>query len=100
MFHDSIEPLIKKKALEGEYSPEVRQLLGNPLTQELYCKYLGLFLREVARNASLRALQESNLFGGKQDWKVLYYGLKIVRPEQTFGDSQSDFDFKGFYDCF
>lgn len=46
----------------------------------VYVKYLGQFLKEVARNASLRALQESNLIGGKKDWKVLYYGLKAVHP--------------------
>ena len=86
VFNQSIEPIIKKKALEGTYDSDVRELLGGPIKQTIYIKYLGFFLKEVARSASSRALAESNLFGGKTDWKMLYYGLKVAFPEEIFGN--------------
>ena len=92
--------MIKKQALDGAYDSDIRELLAGPLEESTYVKYLRLFLKEVARQASSRALVESNLLGGKTDWKLLYYGLKIARPVETFGDSDNDFDFKQFYESF
>ena len=81
--------MVKKKAIQGHYHNDVRELLTGTLKSSTYVKYLSAFLKEVAKAATCRALQEQNLVGGKEDWKVLYYGLKIVYPEETFGGSES-----------
>lgn len=72
-------------------------MLTGTLKESTYIKYLSLFLKDIARVVSSRALAESNLFAGKKDWKLLYYGLKIIHPLDTFGGCDSDFDFKTFY---
>ena len=30
----------------------------------------------------------------------MFFGLKVVKPEDTFGGSDENFDFKRFYECF
>lgn len=36
----------------------------------------------------------------KEEWKLLFYGLKIIRLEETFGRGERDFDFRQFYEQF
>ena len=57
-------------------------------------------MKNIARSTSSRALVEANLLGGKADWKLLYYCLKITHPDETFGEPDSNFDFKTFYESF
>lgn len=100
VFNQSLEPIIKKKALDGIYDTDIRELLSGPLKKDTYVKYLSLFMKQIARSVSSRALVESNLLGGKNDWRLLFFCLKITFPEETFGGSDSNFDFKQFYECF
>ena len=65
VFNQSLEPTIKKSALEGIYELDVKELLGGSLKEEVYSKYLLKFLRPIARQAASRALVESNLLGGR-----------------------------------
>lgn len=36
----------------------------------------------------------------EEEWKLLFYGLKIVKVEETFGRGEREFDFGQFYELF
>lgn len=50
--------MVKKKAIQGQYHNDVRELLTGTLKSSTYVKYLSAFLKEVAKAATCRALQE------------------------------------------
>jgi hypothetical protein len=54
----------------------------------------------MASNTVLKTLSSKNLTDNKPDWKLLYFSLKIINIERTFGDGEKEFDFKHFYDEF
>lgn len=61
-------------------------------------KYLKQFLFILATNITLKALSNKNLTENKADWKLLYFGLKAINIEKTFGNGDLEFDFKNFFD--
>jgi len=54
----------------------------------------------LARTATAITINNRSLQNSKVDWKLLYYGLKIVNVDETFGVGEKEFDFKSFYDWF
>jgi hypothetical protein len=52
----------------------------------------------MASSITLKALSTKNLADNKADWKLLYFGLKVVNIEKTFGNGDKEFDFKNFFD--
>lgn len=100
VFNQSLEPLIKKKSLEGSYDMDIKELIGGAFKASTYVKYLKSFLFEIASRASLISLDKHCLDQSKIDWKLLYFGLCVVDVDSTFGKGQSQFDFKKFYDSF
>ena len=62
VFNNSLEPVIKGKALDGEYDSDVRELLASDsIAPPIYRKYLGQFIVELGRKATCLALEERAL---------------------------------------
>ena len=97
VFNQSLEPIIKAKALKGDYDADIKELLGGALKEKTYRKYLQLFLRALAKRCANWSLEAGALDKVKESWKLLYYGLKVVKTEATFGKGEPEFDFKQFY---
>lgn len=78
--------MIKKKALQGSYDADVKELISSSTVKDLiYTKYLKSFLFTMAKKVIKEALFSKNLSVNKTDWKLLYFGLKILNIDATFG---------------
>lgn len=97
--NNRLEPVIKKKSLNGDYDPDVKELIAGPLKEATYAKYLRKFLLALAGELAAEAVASRGL-AEKEGWKLLFYGLKIVRLEETFGRGEREFDFGEFYELF
>lgn len=56
MFSESIEPGIKKKFLDGQYAPDVKEVFDEYLSEKIYTKYLKKYSRSLARQVVLKML--------------------------------------------
>lgn len=99
VYNTRLEPVIRKKSLSGDYDPDVKELLAGPLKEATYAKYLLRFLRPLAGRLAAEALGRREI-GEREEWKVLFFGLKIVRLEETFGRGEREFDFREFHESF
>jgi hypothetical protein len=89
--------MIRRKALQGSYDADVRDLLGGPLSSAAYRKYLRQFIRGLAQSTGEKAIKNRSLSGGEAEWRLIFFGLKIRDFEATFGSGEEEFDFGGFY---
>ena len=79
--------MIKKKCLQGAYDADVKELISSSsIKHTIYCKYLKQFLFAMANNVILKTLSNKKLTDYKADWKLLYFGLKVMSIESTFGN--------------
>lgn len=99
VYNTRLEPVIKKKSLSGDYDPDVKELVAGPLKEATYAKYLRKFLLALAGRLAAEAITSKGI-EEKEGWKLLYYGLKIVRLDETFGRGEREFDFREFYEVF
>ena len=96
VFSDSITPGIKKKFIDGEYGPEVKELLTDArLNQKVYEMHLKKYARSLGRQVVFKMLSERKVEAYKSIVKHLEFALLAIDPKESF---EEEFDFTEFYE--
>jgi hypothetical protein len=81
-FNQNLEPIIKNRALQGAYDADIKELIASSTIKDtIYIKYLKQFLLSMAKRVITDTLAAKSLEGYGVEWRILYFGFKIINIE-------------------